>query len=131
MNNLNRVELTGNLTRDSETKYTSGGLAILSFSIAVNRSVKDGDGWKQEASFFDCKAFGKIAEWRSGLTKGQAVLVAGELRQERWEKDGQSHSKVVIIAEALEKLQIDKKGDAPARQEAQDHGDGFADDIPF
>jgi single-strand DNA-binding protein len=131
LNNLNRVELTGNLTRDSETKYTSGGLAILSFSIAVNRSVKDGDGWKQEASFFDCKAFGKIAEWRSGLTKGQAVLVAGELRQERWEKDGQSHSKVVIIAEALEKLQIDKKGDAPARQEAQDHGDGFADDIPF
>jgi single-strand DNA-binding protein len=131
LNNLNHVQITGNLTRDSETKYTPGGLAILTFSLAVNRSVKQGDGWKQEASFFDCKAFGKIAEWRSGLTKGQAVLVAGELRQERWEKDGQSHSKVVIVAETVEKLQIDKKGEKPDERPAQDHGDGFADDIPF
>ena len=128
MNNLNRVQITGNLTRDSETKYPQGGLAILSFSLAVNRSVKQGDGWKQEASFFDVKAFGKIAEWRSGLTKGQPVLVAGELRQERWEKDGQQHSKVVIVADTVEKLQIDKKqGEAKPAES----GDGFTDDIPF
>jgi single-strand DNA-binding protein len=119
LNHRNSVNIDGNLTRDSETKYTQGGLAILTLSIAVNRSVKEGDGWKQEASFFDVKAFGKLAEWRSGLLKGQAVTVSGELRQERWEKDGQKQSKVVIVADHLDKVQIDKKGDSPARQEAQ------------
>jgi single-stranded DNA-binding protein len=55
------------------------------------------------------------------------VLVSGELRQERWEKDGQSHSRVVIVAETVEKLLLEKKGGGKAAPSS----DGFADDIPF
>ena len=59
---LNMVAITGRLTRDSELRYTNGGMAIAKFSIAVNRRTKKGDQWAEEASFFDCSMFGKSAE---------------------------------------------------------------------
>lgn len=101
-NDLNMVALTGRLTRDSDIKYSSGGMAIGKFSIAVNRGVKKGDRWESEASFFDCTLFGKSAENLSKyLTKGQQVAINGELQQERWEKDGQQRSRVSIIVQSV------------------------------
>ncbi len=127
--NHNTVSLIGNLCRDAELKYTHGGMAILSLSLAVNRSVKKGEGWEQVASFFDVTAFGKLAEWRAELKKGSGVLVAGELRQEAWEKDGQKRSKVVIIADTIEEI---KRGESKHKEEARPPAnDGFADEIPF
>ena len=63
MSDINCVTLTGRLTRDAELKYTQNGAAIVRFSMAVNRSKRNGDGsWAEEASYFDCVYFGKGAE---------------------------------------------------------------------
>ena len=97
MRDINIIAMTGRLTRDPELKYTTSGTAILSFSLAVNYSKKQDDRWVEETSFFDCQYFGKAAESvRQYMTKGQMVAIEGELRQERWEKDGQARSRVVI-----------------------------------
>ncbi|NLM00784.1 MAG: single-stranded DNA-binding protein [Treponema sp.] len=103
MTDLNNVSLVGRLTRDAEIKYTNGGMAISNFSIAVNRSKKEGDQWVEEANFFDIALFGRIAEsLKPYLIKGQQVAISGELRQDRWEKDGQRFSRVSIVANNIQ-----------------------------
>jgi len=62
MNDMNIVAINGRLTKDAELKYTSGGMAIATLSLASNRSVKKNDKWEDEANFFDCTMFGKSAE---------------------------------------------------------------------
>ena len=99
MNDLNHVVLIGRLTQDAELKYTQNGYAISSFSIAVNRSRKNGEQWVEEANFFEVSLFGKAAEnLKPYLVKGKQVAIDGELRQDRWESEGQKRSKVVIVA---------------------------------
>lgn len=102
MRSINTVLLTGGITKDAETKYTGGGMAIASFALAVTDSKKVGDQWQDESHYFDCTMFGKQAEAVGKLlTKGQQVTLTGKLRQERWEKDGQKRSKVVIIVDDI------------------------------
>ncbi|MGP1586808.1 MAG: single-stranded DNA-binding protein [Treponemataceae bacterium] len=105
MVDLNSVSIIGRLTRDAELKYTSGGMAVSNFSIAVNRRRKNGDQWVDEVSFFDVNFFGKSAEsLKQYLLKGKQIAINGELRQDRWEKDGQNHSRVFIVANTVELL---------------------------
>lgn len=105
MADVNQVTLIGRLTRDAELKYTSNGFAIASFAIAVNRRRKNGDQWVEEASFFDINLFGKSAEaLKQYLVKGKQIAIEGELRQDRWEQDGQPRSKVVVIANNVQLL---------------------------
>lgn len=99
MADLNCVTLVGRLTRDAELKYTGAGYPVCKFSIAVNRSRKNGDTWEEETSFFDIVLWGKRGEaLNQYLVKGKQVAVSGELRQNRWEQDGQSRSKVEVVA---------------------------------
>ena len=85
--------------------FTNGGMAIASFSIAVNKRKKNGDQWEDEAHYFDCTLFGKAAESIEGwLKKGKQVAVQGELRQSRWEQDGQNRSKIEIVANSVQLL---------------------------
>ena len=105
MTDNNSVSINGRLVREAELKFTQGGTAILKFSIAVNRSVKKGEKWEDEASFFDCTMFGKMAESvNKYLEKGKQVSLIGELVQNRWEQDGQKHSRVEIIVNRLQLL---------------------------
>ena len=99
MASYNKVILMGNLTKDPELKYTSSGIAIVNFSLAVNKKTGKGDDKKEIVSFFDVEAWDKKAEICSEyLTKGSPVLVVGELKQERWEgEDGKPHSRIKII----------------------------------
>lgn len=130
MSSFNRVVLMGNLTRDPELRQTTGGMAICNLTIAVNRRVKKGERWEQEASFFDVVVFGKSAENASEyLAKGRSVLVEGELVQQRWEnQEGQKRSKIVVNARQLVFLQ---------RREQSEEGGGEREpgiddnDIPF
>lgn len=102
---INRVIEIGRLTRDAEVSYTPGGMAIAKFSIAVNRRVKNGDGWADEANYFDVQVFGKQAEGlKPYLLKGKMVGIDGYLKQDRWEKDGQKFSKVTINANDIQLL---------------------------
>jgi len=105
MVDLNHVVLIGRLTRDAELKYTAAGQAVCKFSIAVNRRKKSGDQWVDEPNFFDIVLWGKQGETLNQyLIKGKMVGVDGELRQDRWEQDGQNRSKVEIVAANLQLL---------------------------
>lgn len=102
---INQVILVGRVTRDSELRYAASGTAICNFSIAVNRRVKKGDQWSDEASFFDLALWDKQAEnLNKYLVKGTQVAIQGELRQDRWEKDGQKMSKVQVFVNNLQLL---------------------------
>ena len=133
MADVNHVIIIGRLTRDAELKYTSGGMAIGSFSIAVNRRTKKGDQWVEEASFFDVSLFGKSAEGLAQyLTKGKQVAVEGELRQDRWQQDGQNRSKVTIAASNVQLLGGEKKaGGQQSGYQADYSADSFVSEIPF
>lgn len=105
MADVNHVILIGRLTRDAELKYTSGGNAVCKFAIAVDRRVKQGEQWIKEANFFDVVLWGRSGEdLNQYLVKGKQVAVEGELHQNRWEQDGQSRSKVEIIASNVQLL---------------------------
>src|SRR5574343_516620 len=93
------VVMVGNLTRDAQLKYTPSGFPICTFGIAINTRKKQGDQYVDEASFFDVEMLGKTAEsLNQYLTKGKMVGVEGELRQDRWEQDGQARSKGKVLA---------------------------------
>lgn len=105
MRDINIVVLVGRLTRDAELKYTNSGQSICRFSVAVNRNRKQGEQWVDEASFFDVDYWGKGGEAvNQYLTKGKQVAIEGELRQDRWEQDGQSRSKVIVNATNVQLL---------------------------
>lgn len=104
-NDLNRVTLIGRLTRDAELKYTNSGLAVCKLGLAVNYRKRSGDQWADEVSFFDVTIFGRQGESiNQYLQKGKQIAVDGELRQDRWEQDGQPRSKVTIIANNVQLL---------------------------
>lgn len=102
---MNRVILVGRLTRDAELTYTQSGFALTKMSIAVNKRRKQGDQWVEEASFFDITLWGKRGEaltpW---LLKGQQIAVDGQLKQDRWEQEGQKRSRVVVEASNIQLL---------------------------
>ena len=111
MNDINHVIEVGRLTKDAQVKYTSNGGAVLNYSIAVNRSRKNGDQWTDEANFFDVVSYGKLAEALAPcMTKGQQVAIDGYLKQDRWQQDGQTRSKIVIVAENIQLVGGKKEG---------------------
>ena len=100
---MNKVIITGNLTRNIELRHFPSGVAVADFGFAVNEKFKKGNDWVQETSFFDIVAFGSTAEALQKYTgKGSSLLVEGRLKQETWEKDGQKRSKVKIVADRVE-----------------------------
>jgi len=105
MVDLNHVVLIGRLTRDAELKAIASGQSVCKFSIAVNRRKKNGDQWEDEANFFDIVVWGRQGEsLHQYLVKGKMVAVDGELRQDRWQQDGQNRSKIEIVANYLQLL---------------------------
>lgn len=133
---INVIAITGRLVRDIEIKYTQGGLALGTFSIASNYSQKKDGEWNQEANFFDCKIFGKTVESIGKyLVKGKEVAVTGVLRQERWEKDGEKRSKIVILVNDVKLGGGGEKGAPVQSQGPYTHdmpqGEIFNDDVPF
>ncbi|MDR0450580.1 MAG: single-stranded DNA-binding protein [Treponema sp.] len=105
MADLNHVVLIGRLTRDAELKYTASGQAVCKFSIAVNRRRKNGDQWEDEANFFDIVLWGRQGEsLNQYLVKGKMIGIEGELRQDRWQQDGQNRSRVEIVANNIQLL---------------------------
>lgn len=140
MADINSVVIVGRLTRDADLKYTTGGTAVSKLGIAVNKRKKQGDEWKEEASFFDVTLWGKMAEGLNQyLVKGKQIAIEGELEQERWEKDGQNHSKVTITASNVQLLgggQTGQTASVPAgfpsggSAETAAVPDGFPSDFP-
>jgi single-strand DNA-binding protein len=105
--NINRVVLTGNLTRDPEVRSTGSGLAICKLGIAVNGRRKNGQTgqWEEKANFFRVTVFGRQAEsCGQYLTKGRPVAIDGRLEWSEYEVEGQKRQSVDIIAENVQFL---------------------------
>lgn len=102
---INVVVLVGRLTRDCELKSTPQGTSVCRFSIAVNRRKRTGDRWEDEVSYFDVVLWGRSADTLNPyLQKGRQVSVEGELRQNRWEQDGKTNSKIEVVANNVQLL---------------------------
>lgn len=128
--NLNKVMVTGRLTRDPETKYLPSGAAVATLGLAINRPFQDKNGeWKQETIFIDVETWSKLAERCSeGMKKGDQVYVEGRLKQETWERDGQKRSAIKIVADVAKAFGRDtgKKAEAAA-----DDGPKASDGLDF
>ena len=131
MASFNKVLLMGNLTRDPELRYTSGGTAVASFGLAVNRKFKQGEEWKDEVCFVDITVWAKQGEnCAEYLNKGSQAFIEGRLNYHTWEdkQSGQQRSKLEVVANNVQFLT--KQGDK------KDMGSGSStvsddDDVPF
>nr|WP_315522545.1 single-stranded DNA-binding protein [Olegusella massiliensis] len=103
---INRVIITGNLTRDPELRSTNGGTQVLTFGVAVNDRRRNAQGeWEDKANFVDCVMFGNRAQSLSNyLYKGMKVAIEGRLSYSSWESNGQRRSKLEVIVDELEFL---------------------------
>lgn len=139
MTNLNSVILQGNLTKDASEgmrRSEASGVAFGSFTLAVNKSIKNGDNWEEKTSFVKVKGFGKGYENAvPRLTKGSSAIVEGSIEQECWEdKEGKKHSELVVIADRI--YPTYKKGEGGsngggASKPAPTNNDGFQEGFPF
>lgn len=127
---INRVVLTGNLTRDPELRRTQSGMAIMSFGLAVNDRRKNSQTgeWEDYANFIDCTMFGTRAESIANhISKGSKVSIEGKLRWSQWERDGQKRSKIEVIVDEIEFMSAKVQ-----QQPKQQQGGGlYDDDCPF
>ena len=142
---LNRVLLIGRLVRDPELRYTANGTAVASFSIANNKSYTSNNERREQASFFNCVAWGKLGELIvQYCKKGHRIGVEGRLQQRSWDdQSGNKRSVVEVVTDNIQFLspresssgdpQIDLNTsyqDAPLTSE-MDNNPFSDDDIPF
>jgi single-strand DNA-binding protein len=113
-NNIAKFVISGNLITDSELKYTNAGTPVCEFAVASNWSKKQGDTWTDQVSFFNFALFGRRADsLHQYLRKGQGVNVAGDIHQDRWEKNGQKQSRVAFAVSDIQ-LIGGRSGGSPA-----------------
>ena len=129
MSSYNKVILIGNLTRDPEVKYTSGGTAIAKLGMAINRTWTNKEGQKQEeTTFVDVDAFGRQAEVIGQyLKKGRPVMIEGRLKLDQWDdkQTGQKRSKLGVTLEGFQFL--DSRGEGGG---GGGGGQGYQSDAP-
>lgn len=122
---INRVNISGNLTRDPELRATASGTQVLSFGVAVNdrrRNPQTGE-WEDYPNFVDCTMFGTRAEAVSRyLSKGSKVAIEGKLRYSSWERDGQRRSKLEVIVDEIEFMSRGQQGEAGGYAPAPSYG---------
>lgn len=109
MASFNKVILVGNLTRDPEVRYTTGGTAVCDITLAVNAQWTDKrtNERKEEVSFIDVTLWGRTAEIAGEyLAKGRPVLIEGRLQQDKWDdkETGQKRSKLKVVADSMQLL---------------------------
>lgn len=109
MASFNKVILVGNLTRDPQVKYTTGGTAVTEIGLAVNRRWldKQSNQWKDETTFVDITLWGRTAEIAGEyLAKGRSVLIEGRLQLDTWDdrESGQKRSKLRVVGENMTML---------------------------
>lgn len=153
MASFNKVILIGNLTRDPQVKYTSGGTAVAEIGLALNRTWydKQSNSRREETTFVDVTLWGRTAEIAGEyLAKGRQVLIEGRLQTDSWDdkETGQRRSRLRVVAENMTMLgsragegggsNVRGKGTTPAAEapaddfEPAEFGDsGSDDDVPF
>jgi single-strand DNA-binding protein len=148
---INKVMLIGNLTRDPELKALPSGIKVCSFSLATNRTFKDKDGVKKDATeYHNVVVFARVAELVAQyLKKGSQAYVEGRLQTRSWEQNGEKKYRTEVVAETVQfgsrptgsgapsssspAKAGDKKSEAAAPSEAIEYPSEEInpDDIPF
>lgn len=97
---LNKVTLIGNLGKDPEVRFTQGGMAVCSFSLAVTERRKEGDTWGDHTEWFNIVSFGKTAEnIGKFLKKGRQTFVEGRLQTKKWQdREGKDRYTTEVVA---------------------------------
>lgn len=137
---MNRVELSGRLTRDPDVRYTDGGSTVARFTVAVDRAVKRDGGWAHEADFIGCVAFGGSAEFvEKYFRKGSFIIILGNIRTGSYEKDGQKVYTTDVYVEKAEfgggrtqdREGVGNRGSGEAGEGFMDIPDGMDEELPF
>ncbi len=128
---MNKVILSGRLTKDPEIKQTNSGLNVCTFTVACDRKFKDANG-NRAADFFTCVAWRQTAEFVAKyFAKGKPILVEGTLQMRSYDaQDGSKRSVTEIICDNVEFC-----GNKPEGRPAEPQNDGFTpvddEDLPF
>ena len=98
---LNHITIMGRLTRDPELRRTGSGIAVASFSVAVDRDFGGRDGGEKETDFIDCVAWRQTGEFVSKyFTKGRMIVVSGRLQIRSWtDKEGNKRRSAEVVAD--------------------------------
>ena len=98
---LNHITIMGRLTRDPELRRTGSGIAVASFTVAVDRDFSGRDGGEKETDFIDCVAWRQTGEFVSKyFTKGRMIVVSGRLQIRSWtDKDGNKRRTAEVVAD--------------------------------
>ena len=98
---LNHITIMGRLTRDPELRRTGSGVAVASFTVAVDRDFGGRDGGEKETDFIDCVAWRQTGEFVSKyFTKGRMIVVSGRLQIRNWtDKDGNKRRTAEVVAD--------------------------------
>lgn len=118
----NKITLMGRLTRDPETRSTTGGASVTAFSLAVGRTWRSKEGEQQEAtSFINCVAWGKTGETIAQyLGKGDPLLLDGRLDQRQYDKDGETRYAYEVVVENFNFIGGKNDNEAPRQQGKSD-----------
>ena len=116
--NLNKVILGGRLTADPELKQTQSGIAVVSFTIAVNRRYSKDSAQQNESDFFNVTAWRATAEFVSRyFRKGSSICITGSIQNRNWvDQEGQKHYRSFIVAD--EAMSVDSRSDSPAASDS-------------
>lgn len=127
---INKVFISGNLTRDVELRATQGGTEVLTFGVAVNdrrKNPQTGE-WEDHPNFVDCAIFGKRADSLSKiLHRGMKVSVEGKLRYQQWQdkNSGQKRSKLSVVVDEIEFMSQSKAQSGQQAQQPNNYTDQY------
>ena len=98
---LNHITIMGRLTRDPELRRTGSGVAVASFTVAVDRDFADKQSGEKETDFIDCVAWRQAGEFVSKhFTKGRMIVVSGRLQVRKWKnKEGENRYSTEVVAD--------------------------------
>lgn len=134
MADINRVVLTGRLTRDVELRTIPSGTSVAQFGMAVNRRRKNEAGeWTEEANFFNIVVWGRQGEnCANYIHKGSPVAIEGRLQSRSWEtEDGQKRSVVEVVADNVQFLGSREGGGGQQDGGFKEINSGSEADVPF
>ena len=125
---LNHATIMGRLTKDPELRRTGSGIAVTSFTVAVDRDITNKDG-ERETDFFDCVAWRGAGEFvAKHFHKGQMIVVAGRLQQRSWtDRDGNKRRTTEIVADNV--YFGEGKKDSPSNEQASSNNDYSANNF--
>lgn len=123
---LNKSILMGRLVRDPELRRTNSNTAVASFTLAVQRDYKDGNG-KYATDFIDCIAWGKLAEFvHQWFKRGSMAIVVGRLQSRQWQdKNGNNRTTIEVVADEVQ-FGESKKSSSPQNTQTYPQSDPYA-----